>query len=794
MATCAQSERTTAYALGHVDPSRIDEIAEHIEDCAHCQEALVRVAQAGDSLIALLHRAANAPALLAASEVTIAAAMALDAASAEFSPAQVDDCSATSIDDSACGADTVVAPASAEEFMRAVRSAKIVSHGDWEKFVRERADAGSSETPQSLAVQLIACGLLTSFQAEQALRGRAAGLLFDDYVVTDVIASGGMGRVFKACHRRMKRDVALKILPDAALTTSSQVRRFQREVELAARLVHPNIVIAHDAGVAHGRHYLVMEYVDGPDLAKTVVTDGPLPVARALDYVLQAARGLSFAHARGVVHRDIKPANLLVDAAGIVKILDMGIARLNNDADENSPESEKPESSSLDGLTRDGQLMGTVDFMAPEQAHDTRSAGERSDVYSLGCTLYYLLMGRPVFPADSAAQRIAAHRSAPIPDVRRERPDVPEAVQEIFARMTAKSPADRYGTMRDAVAALENVVASVGAVKRREGRPFARRYVRYALGALFVIPAGFVYWSSGRHEQPLRDLASPTVAAASIKLTPPASLAELLTSADYVWTAPEALRGGVNTEREERLWGITDDELVILYDDRLTVYESRRASRDDPFSTVTPVRPLLGLIRGAMSGDGLTAVGVKEVSRRRFELWFSTRSNVALPWSEPTKISEADYESPLAKHPALSPDGLTLLATTRRLGIPSADIEMFSRDSHDAPFVVAERLTGAVNTSGWDMPFFISDDRRVVIAADQVEQVRLVRVFTRSVIADPFDAGVPLEIPQLVDETSTGNSGFRLAAGGRSIYFDSAAFSAVTNQADICVSRRVRKK
>ena len=174
------------------------------------------------------------------------------------------------------------------------------------------------------------------------------------------------------------------------------VKRFQHEVKAAARLDHPNIVAAHDAGDHHGTHYLVMQYVDGKDLGAIVKERGPLPISQAVDYIIQTARGLQYAHKQNIVHRDIKPSNLLVDKEGRVKILDMGLARIAGLACEDDK----------DRLTASGQVMGTLDYMAPEQAMDTRRADPRADIYSLGCTLYRLLTGEPLFKCETTAKLI----------------------------------------------------------------------------------------------------------------------------------------------------------------------------------------------------------------------------------------------------------------------------------------------------------------------------------------------------------------------------------------------------
>ena len=334
--------------------------------------------------------------------------------------------------------------ASREQFFDCLAKSGLMSASDiagLQKGLSANGDAAS------ISDELIKQKKLTSYQAEVLAQGQTKGLVFGEYTVIDKIGEGGMGLVCKAQHRHLKRIVALKVLHPAVTQTEESVKRFHREVEAMARLNHPNIVAAFDAGSQDGNYYLVLEYVDGIDFGRLVKDQGLLTVPKAVDYVLQAARGLEHTHKRGIVHRDIKPSNLLLDGEGTVKILDMGLVRFT--------EQRKAEGISDEGLTQTGDIMGSFDYIAPEQAIDTKRADQRADIYSLGCTLHYLLTGRPPYVGDTSMQKLLAHRDTAIPALRKVRADVPLALDAVFHRMVAKKSEDRYESMSEVIRDLE---------------------------------------------------------------------------------------------------------------------------------------------------------------------------------------------------------------------------------------------------------------------------------------------------------------------------------------------------
>jgi len=313
------------------------------------------------------------------------------------------------------------------------------------------AEAAGDTT--KLGSMLRVADLITVYQLRKFQIGRSGDLLFGKYVIFDKIGEGGMGKVYRAADANLSRLVALKVVRPSLLANKTVLKRYKREAQATATLDHPNIVHLYDADEANGRHYMAMEYVDGSDLARLVKEHGPLGSAEACEYIRQAALGLHHAHEKGFVHRDIKPSNLLVfgERAGsggkaMLKILDMGLVRsLAEDDDENN---------SLAYLTRDNTVVGTPDFMSPEQASDSRSVDGRADLYSLGCAMFYLLMGKPPYRESNTIAKLLAHQRDPIPDLKELRPDIPADVAEIVAKLMAKKRQDRFQTGAEVAAAL----------------------------------------------------------------------------------------------------------------------------------------------------------------------------------------------------------------------------------------------------------------------------------------------------------------------------------------------------
>jgi len=324
--------------------------------------------------------------------------------------------------------------ATIEEFFDALRASQLLTVQECRELEGED-NRNAVESPEGLAQRLVARGLVTSWQANELLAGRST-FFFGKYKLLKELGRGGMGAVYQAEHAALKRTVALKVMAPQFLRDTVAVSRFQREIQAAAALDDPHIVAAYDAESVGDMHFLVMEFVPGRTLEDLVKGGKSLSISRACEYIRQAALGLAHAHERGMAHRDIKPANLLLtsvpDRGELVKILDMGLARFAS------------ESRDDDGLTRTGQIMGTPDYIAPEQAQNTRNADIRSDIFSLGCTLFRLLTGRVPFEGENVMAKLMARALHDAPRVQSLRPEISNELDAVVARMLARDPDLRY--------------------------------------------------------------------------------------------------------------------------------------------------------------------------------------------------------------------------------------------------------------------------------------------------------------------------------------------------------------
>ena len=340
-------------------------------------------------------------------------------------------------------------PTSVEEFVQLLRNSGMIDETELTAYLqrREQSSPGLPTDPSEFAGELVKDGILTDFQAEQFLLGKWRGFTIGKYKLLERIGVGGMGQVFLCEHMFMKRRVAVKVLPPAKAEQPAALGRFYREARAAGSLQHPNIVRTHDIDQDGNLHFIVMDYVDGSDLLRVVKKFGPMNVGRALSYVRQAAVGLDYAFRNGIIHRDIKPGNILVERHGTARILDMGLARFFKDH--------------ADLLTLkfdDKIVLGTADYVAPEQVANSHTVDIRADIYALGASLYFLLAGHPPFPTGTVSQKLLWHRTKEPAPIKQVRPEVPDAVAAIIARMMSKDPKARYQTPAQVAAELESLV------------------------------------------------------------------------------------------------------------------------------------------------------------------------------------------------------------------------------------------------------------------------------------------------------------------------------------------------
>lgn len=356
---------------------------------------------------------------------------------------------------------------SGRSFLDVVKRSGVVSEDDLQRtleVLKQRSNV-SWDDSESLAQAFIAQGVITRWQADKMLQGKHKGFSLGPYRLLDMLGKGGMGAVYLAEHTLMRRRCAIKVLPSKNIGSRSYLERFYREAQAVAAMDHPNIVRAYDVNQAKvgdaDVHFLAMEYVEGRDLQRIVDEDHVLPYYQAAEYIRQAAEGLAHAHEAGMVHRDIKPANLLVNNREVVKILDLGLAKFYGD---------QAEAASLT-VAHNETVLGTADYLAPEQAVDSHNTDHRADIYSLGCTFYFLLTGHPPFCEGSVAQRLLNHQMKAPPPIRDDRPDAPDSLLVIVDRMMAKKREERYQSAQDVADDLAVWLVENGNDEWRERNP-----------------------------------------------------------------------------------------------------------------------------------------------------------------------------------------------------------------------------------------------------------------------------------------------------------------------------------
>ncbi|MFK7820284.1 MAG: serine/threonine protein kinase [Planctomycetaceae bacterium] len=445
VATCPKNDVLAQLVSGSLVEERAESLFAHIDSCAQCQNIIDQLNARANGLLKVAQKQNQA----AKTEVGKLDQLIQNAQQLK-SPSSANFFLQTKRRSKGSSANGK--RVSIDGFVNGLKRSGLFEENEVAQFLGDTKTDDSGE----LAKALIERGKLTPFQARSLLRGRWKGFVLGNYVILDKLGQGGMGSVFKARHRRMGRIVCLKVMNSSGRKSPELMHRFRQEARTIGALNHPNIVVAHDADEANGIPFLVMEYIKGNDLARHIGAHGPLSVEQALLVTTQAARALSYAHGAGVVHRDIKPHNLLLsdqassdsEMGTSVKVLDMGLARFDSFLADN------PDASVHAAMTNTGVIMGTVDYMAPEQAICTRDADNRSDIYSLGCTLHFLLTGQPVYEGETIMARLVAHRETAIPSLQTVRPDVTVELDAVFARMMAKKPEDRYQSMDDLVADL----------------------------------------------------------------------------------------------------------------------------------------------------------------------------------------------------------------------------------------------------------------------------------------------------------------------------------------------------
>lgn len=326
----------------------------------------------------------------------------------------------------------------ADEFLKTVLRSGLLMKADLQTALAN-VPVANLQNAQAIADQFVQLGLLTQFQATKLLQGASVGLQLGPYRILTPIGKGGMGMVYLGLDMRSKQHVAIKVLsPTKKRQGERHLQRFKRELEIAKDLLHPHLIIAHDIGEDKERdlHYLVMEYIPGQSLYRLVMTQGVLSTARAAHLFSEVASALEYAHSQRLIHRDLKPANIMVTPNDHAKVLDLGLAMM---------EGEPVEDAEVVGGK--GHVVGTFDYIAPEQTRDASKVDPRADVYSLGCSLYFALTGRPPFPTGTSLDKIQAHRRQEPEPLQNLNPTVPEGFAALVRQFMAKQPEQRPASM-----------------------------------------------------------------------------------------------------------------------------------------------------------------------------------------------------------------------------------------------------------------------------------------------------------------------------------------------------------
>lgn len=316
-----------------------------------------------------------------------------------------------------------------------------------EKYLKQWQTTNLS--PSKCLLKFVKDKKLTKYQARHLLDGRGARLRMGSYVILGPLGEGAMGRVLKARHNQMNRIVAIKTLTKQTAERQVNNKRFENEIRFVSQLIHPNIVQAYDAGIHNGVPFLVNEYIEGIDLQQLVSKSGPLAIPTALQYMSQAASALAYAHSHKIVHRDVKPANLMINNTGQIKLLDLGLARLTSPPDEDSVDQ---------SLTEEHVIVGSCAFMAPELVKSPKAFSSSTDIYSLGCTLFYLLNGRIPYTGKTYMETFIAHSQSPIPKLCETETPVGSQLNVLFQKMVAKSPQQRLQNMAEVAAELKKLI------------------------------------------------------------------------------------------------------------------------------------------------------------------------------------------------------------------------------------------------------------------------------------------------------------------------------------------------